>query len=294
MLRPASGSVPSLRAHLFRCSSPHVDTTITACCTAETRLKRCSPAPSKAVEWEEAQTGAPSSSGGAAAHPRLCGMLQGEGVPRGAASQLQLGSFCLAACVLPPAAGCPLVALLSPVTTYQTQQQATPSSPSPWEKGVAGTLCKSKYLHSRGLPSPALDFLPLLKMSQISCFHNWAGNEFPAGWQLNTLVHHGSNICLCCLPPRAPGIFRGTDLARKEKEAGMEQHNYSALLRNPIPWSTGQFRIPGDPVPCLCHCRANIHSRTTQLPACTQQRVHSGNSGIFQARDSFFVLWRCC
>lgn len=47
MLRPASGSVPSLWAHLFRCSSPHVDTTITACCTAETRLKRCSPAPSK-------------------------------------------------------------------------------------------------------------------------------------------------------------------------------------------------------------------------------------------------------
>lgn len=44
----------------------------------------------------------------------------------------------------------------------QSQQQATPSSPRPW-KTVAGALCMSKYLHSQGLPSPALYFLPFLK-----------------------------------------------------------------------------------------------------------------------------------
>lgn len=107
---------------------------------------------------------------------------------------------------------------LSPPTSPSSKQPLL--LPAPGRKGVAGTLCKSKYLHSRGLPSPALDFLPLLKMSQISCFHNWAGNEFPAGWQLNTLVHHGSNICLCCLPPRAAGIFRGWMwLGRRRKQA---------------------------------------------------------------------------
>lgn len=45
----------------------------------------------------------------------------------------------------------------------QSQQQSTPSSPRPWKKTVAGALCKSKYLHSQGLPSPALYFLLFLK-----------------------------------------------------------------------------------------------------------------------------------
>lgn len=53
--------------------------------------------------------------------------------------------------------------LLSPCHHSQSQQQATPSSPRPWKKMVAGALCKSKYLCSQGLPSPALYFLPFLK-----------------------------------------------------------------------------------------------------------------------------------
>lgn len=114
--------------------------------------------------------------------------------------------------VLLPAAGNPLVALPSPVTTYQSQQQATFFSQPLGEGGSLETLCKSKYLRSRGLPSPALCFLPLLKMSQISCFHNCAGNEFPAGWQLNTRmcwVYSGCTAHLCCQHLHPPRIFRG-------------------------------------------------------------------------------------
>lgn len=39
-----------------------------------------------------------------------------------------------------------------------------------WEKGVPGTLYKSKYLCSQGLPSPALYFLPILKCHRSAVF----------------------------------------------------------------------------------------------------------------------------
>jgi len=165
-------------------------------------------------------------------HTPGCRMEQG-----GQAGQYHIPAeqFLLGKSVLLPAAGSPLVSLPSPVTTCRSQQQATPSSPSPWENGVAGTLCKSKYLCSRGLPSPALYFLPLLKMSQISCFHNCAGNEFPAGWQLSTSmcwVCCGCTPHLCSQLLHPPSTFREWIWPERRwdrvRDMGTELHDYGS------------------------------------------------------------------
>lgn len=150
------------------------------------------------------------------------------------------------------------------------------------EKRVPGTLYKSKYLCSQGLPSPALYFLPLLKMPQISCFHNCAGNELPAGWQLNTRlcwVCCGCTAHLCCQLLHPPSILRGwicpEGTRHRVRDMGTEERDYGSLSSL---HSSEEPLFPGPQVQsgswesqhCLCHFRANIQTRLTQLPACMQ------------------------
>lgn len=139
-------------------------------------------------------------------------------------------------------------------------------------------------------------------MSQISCFHNCAGNESPAGWQLNTRlcwVCCGCIAHLCCQLLHQPSISRGwiwpEGRRDRVRDMGTEEHDYgsvSSLHSSEEPLFPGPWVWPGswESRHCLCHFRANIQTRLTQLPACTQQWAHSGNSGIFQACDFFFVL----
>lgn len=211
------------------------------------------------------------------------------------AEQLLLGRQCPPSSCRQPTGGSP-----SPVTMYQSQQQATPSSPRPWKKTVAGALCKSKYLRSQGLPSPALHFLPFLKChrSAVSIIVQEMSSLLAGSLALTCA---GSTVAAPLTSAAGPCIHPESleDMARGEMgQSGMWPQSclwlwqsFSQELRGtPIPWSTGQIRIPGDPTLCLCCFRANIQTRLSEFPACTQRRAHSGNSGTFQACDFFFVL----
>lgn len=189
----------------------------------------------------------------------------------------------------------------APVTTCQSQQQAIPSSPRPWKKMEAGTSFKNKYLRSQGLPSPALYFLPFLKChrSAVSIIVQEMSSLLAGSL---TLTCAGSTVAALLTSAAGPCIHPGSseDVGRGEVgQSGTwpqsclwlwQSFSQLQLRGTPIPWSTGQIRIPGDPTLCLCRFRANIQSRLTEFPACTQRRAHSGNSGIFQACDFFFVL----
>lgn len=209
------------------------------------------------------------------------------------AEQLLLGRQC------PPS--CRQHWWLPQLPTCLSQQQATPSSPRPWKKTVAGALYNSKYLHSHGLPSPALYFLPFLKShrSAVSIIVQEISSLLAGSL---TLMFAGSTVAAPLTSAAGPCIHpeSSEDMARGEMGQsgtwpqsclGLRQSfSQLQLIGTPIPWSTGQIRIPGDPTVCLCLFRANIQSRLTEFPACTRRRAHSGNSGLFQACDFFFVL----
>lgn len=204
----------------------------------------------------------------------------------------QQSSFCLADSVLLPAAGSPLVAPPAPVTTCHSQQQATPS-PRPWKKTVAGTLCKSKYLCSHCLPSPALYFLPFLKChrSAVSIIVQEMSSLLAGSL---TLTCAGCTVAALLTSAAGPCIHPGSseDMARGEMgQSGTWPQSLltAAAQRNPYSPVHGSDQDPGRP-DTLFMLLQSKHPKQTNRASC----LHTAASAIRKLRQiSSLPLFLC-
>lgn len=138
-------------------------------------------------------------------------------------------------------------------------------------------------------------------MSQISCFHNCAGNESPAGWQLNTRlcwVCCGCIAHLCCQLLHPPSISRGWIWPERRRDRvrdmGTEEHDYGSISslhssEEPlVPWSMGLTRILG--VPTLFMPLQSKHPNQTNTASC----LHTAASALRKFRHiSSLRLFLC-
>lgn len=310
--------------HHTRCCSPQILKTLSAC--SSTTLKASclhfpNPLPKVAL-WEgagihltslalseqdqgvgrEAQAGGSSQHLVVQQHIPGCGMQQGAGGSSRAVSQPSTAAFAWqrAFSFQLWTAHWWLSCSLSPCTRNSSKQPLLLPDPKIW--GWLGHCAKVNiYVAGAFLPLPCI-FSPFLKCHRSAVFiivqemsSLLAGSLTPA-CAGSTVAAPLISVAGSCIHPRSSEDGFGHRGDGTVRNMGTEPHDYGSPSRSCsfrgtpiIPWSTGQIRIPGDPTLCLCHFRANIQTRLTQLPACTQWRAHSGNSGIFQACD-FFVL----
>lgn len=230
-----------------------------------------------------------------------CGMQQGAGGSSRAVSHSSRAAF---ARQCPPSSfrqptGDSTSPCLSPCVRASSKQPLL--LPDPGRRWCLGHCARVNiYVVRAFLPLPCI-FLPFLKChrSAVSIIVQEMSSLLAGSL---TLTCAESTVAALLSSAAGPCIHPGSseDMARGETgQSGMWPQSclwlwlsFSQLQLGgtPIPWSTGQIRIPGDLTLCLCCFRANIQTRLTELPACTQQRAHSGNSGVFQACDFFFVL----